>query len=327
MDKTKNELDCDIIRDLMPSCVDGLASEKSKAAVEEHIESCKSCKNAFLSMKAPERRLDEAEAAEIDYLKKLKKSSKKKVVVTAVILIFVVALALILRTVYPGKATYYDNISTELSFENGKLLYSVSSMNEKECVTRVDVSEKNGEILLTVFCAPRSPLGKKSFAGEYNFSQTGDFSLGAVKVNGNTVWENGYYTDSTEYMLFKHKTPYCGDIVTDIKIAEAVGVSSDLGSFTNELSTVNKPYEWRIFLKNEVEDESRCKKLMKNKACAILACIENLDSITFVYKTEKKEKRFTVDCAVAGSYVGADIKDCSGSVEKIRNLLDRLEIE
>lgn len=30
----KNKLDCDIVRDLMPSCADGIASEKSRVAVE-----------------------------------------------------------------------------------------------------------------------------------------------------------------------------------------------------------------------------------------------------------------------------------------------------
>lgn len=280
-------------------------------------------------MKTPEKRLDEAENAEIDYLKKVKKSSKKKVIATAAVTASVALLLFVLRLFYPGQTAYYDELKTDLAFENGKLKYTVSSQNEKKYITKVKAEAKSGEILLTVYCAPKSPLGKKPFSGEYNCPPTGDTPLTAVKVNGNTVWENGFYTDSTEYKLWKNKTPYCGDIAADLRIADTIGVYADLGSFTNELSTVDEPYKWHIFLKNSIEkeDESDCKKLMKNKACAILAFIENLDRVTFVYESNGKEKNFSVDTAEASCYVGSDIKSYTGSIKEIRELLDKLEIK
>ena len=36
-------IDCDIIKDLLPLYVEGLVSEKSKAALEEHLEECGGC--------------------------------------------------------------------------------------------------------------------------------------------------------------------------------------------------------------------------------------------------------------------------------------------
>ena len=33
----------DVIRDLMPLCIDGIASEKSREAVSEHIAECSDC--------------------------------------------------------------------------------------------------------------------------------------------------------------------------------------------------------------------------------------------------------------------------------------------
>lgn len=41
----------DIIRDLMPLCIDGIASEKSREAVEEHIAECSDCKAEWEQMK------------------------------------------------------------------------------------------------------------------------------------------------------------------------------------------------------------------------------------------------------------------------------------
>ena len=43
--------DHDIIRDLMPLCIDGIASEKSREAVEKHITECSDCKKEWEQMK------------------------------------------------------------------------------------------------------------------------------------------------------------------------------------------------------------------------------------------------------------------------------------
>lgn len=52
MDKNKISSDlctvtCDIVRDLMPLVVDGVASEDSKAVINSHIEHCDECRELF----------------------------------------------------------------------------------------------------------------------------------------------------------------------------------------------------------------------------------------------------------------------------------------
>lgn len=42
-----NKITCDMCMDLMPLVKDGIASEDSRAAVEEHIKSCESCKKRY----------------------------------------------------------------------------------------------------------------------------------------------------------------------------------------------------------------------------------------------------------------------------------------
>ena len=56
----KNKLPCEIIRDLLPSYVDGLTSEVTNEAICEHIQSCDACKETLHRMQAPE----EIESAE-----------------------------------------------------------------------------------------------------------------------------------------------------------------------------------------------------------------------------------------------------------------------
>ena len=66
---------CDVIRDLMPLCADGVASEESRAAVEEHIRTCDACRALYESMRAPV----EAQKApqEPDYMAAVRRQKKE----------------------------------------------------------------------------------------------------------------------------------------------------------------------------------------------------------------------------------------------------------
>ena len=47
--------DCDIVRDLMPMCIDGTASDKAKDMVEEHVAECSPCDKVYGEMKGEAR--------------------------------------------------------------------------------------------------------------------------------------------------------------------------------------------------------------------------------------------------------------------------------
>ncbi|MEE0061664.1 MAG: zf-HC2 domain-containing protein [Acutalibacteraceae bacterium] len=47
MNNKKTEIDCDIVRDLLPLYHDGVVSDTTKLAVEEHMDSCTSCKQEY----------------------------------------------------------------------------------------------------------------------------------------------------------------------------------------------------------------------------------------------------------------------------------------
>ena len=66
---------CDVIRDLMPLCADGMASAESRAAVEEHIRTCADCRALYESMCAPV----EAQQAprEPDYMAAVRRQKKE----------------------------------------------------------------------------------------------------------------------------------------------------------------------------------------------------------------------------------------------------------
>lgn len=67
----KNELTCAVVRDLLPSFVEGLTAPETNEAVLAHLTACPDCAALRAELSAPEA--GEAEAPEVDYLKKVKR--------------------------------------------------------------------------------------------------------------------------------------------------------------------------------------------------------------------------------------------------------------
>lgn len=72
------KLDCDIVRDLLPSYVEDLVSARTKAAVEEHLAACPACRGYCDALRAPQPRTPDAvEEASLRCLKKLRRERRR----------------------------------------------------------------------------------------------------------------------------------------------------------------------------------------------------------------------------------------------------------
>ena len=75
----KNDLTCGVVRDLLPSYVEGLTSPESNTAVERHLSGCPDCAQLRTALAgAPEQAAPE-DAKEVDYLKKVKRRGWRRV--------------------------------------------------------------------------------------------------------------------------------------------------------------------------------------------------------------------------------------------------------
>ena len=70
-------LDHDIVQDLLPLYHDGVCSEKSRAAVEEHLRTCEDCRAALAAMDAPLPGAEKAAADDAAAVKKISSEWKK----------------------------------------------------------------------------------------------------------------------------------------------------------------------------------------------------------------------------------------------------------
>lgn len=105
------EINCNIIRDLLPSYVDDICSEDSRHLIEEHLESCEQCRTQLQLLRDTTLTDEQGEQKRISYLKKIKRHYEKE-------LISLVFLTLILI----GGALYMVNHYGALG---GNMLYMI----------------------------------------------------------------------------------------------------------------------------------------------------------------------------------------------------------
>ena len=135
---------CDIVRDLMPLCIDGAASAESTKYVEEHMAECEECKSYYEKMKAviPKREgteegQEQAEFGKAAELMKLKHRIRVRRNVFIGILIGMLAVAGIyigwqaLAVNYNGEIPP-DQYSVSLAqLKDGRIIVSVDYLNSK----------------------------------------------------------------------------------------------------------------------------------------------------------------------------------------------------
>lgn len=116
--------DCDTIRDLMPLCADGIASEASSRTLEAHLAECETCAAEWESIRSGGTVFPETEVPEEtkQYAKTAKRVRKKHLLVL-ICTVLVIALA------YFGKTAFFliQYGGGRLSAENAALRYMDSA--------------------------------------------------------------------------------------------------------------------------------------------------------------------------------------------------------
>src|SRR5680860_145372 len=203
---------CEIIKDLLPSYIDGLTSSESNLEIEEHRNNCPQCKEIFEQMKA-EVRVEHTEynKEKIKPFKKLNRKVLKAVLIT----LTVCALAVVsyfyffafgwkvnsadmnIEYVYKD-----DKISFEFELTDGRVLSFWSNRDVKNIhITTIKFTECFSSIL--------------DDRGEY----TNKFSYGihSTDYNGNKVQ---FTEDDCVILQFEDKTEtfYLREIVKELSI-------------------------------------------------------------------------------------------------------------
>lgn len=329
-----NKLKCEIVNDLLPTYIDGLTSSVTAEAVKEHLSGCVGCSSVYKNMTEPEPKAKSRKSSfQVDFLKKIRNRFFATSIALALVAVTIVlSIGYINTTYFNGKVALPNtSFSTTLPFSytlavNDSIikLSGIFPENDKECA-RVIFEENDGILKVSVYSAPPSIFNKSSFDGQYIASE----NIAAIYINDLIAWENGKHISQTAAQLFRKKTPYIGDAVQNIKIADILGVSRTFGGFTSSLHTSGKPCTWKLMFDGSIISayEAEAKRIMLADSYLILSVIGNMDSIIWEYNCDGIKKQLEVSSDEASNFVGKDIKKISLSASEIQSLMNMFETE
>ena len=101
---------CDVIRDLLPLCADGVASEESRSAVEAHIETCSECRALYEAMHAPVEVQETSK--EPDYMEAVRRQKKANRRFILRLYGITLGVILLLVLIWQGKAIFRNRVWT-----------------------------------------------------------------------------------------------------------------------------------------------------------------------------------------------------------------------
>ena len=81
---------CYIVKDILPSYIDGLVSDETKKDVDEHLEECGACRTLYEQMKSPiAPETTKTDEKEVNFLRKIKKRTIRNIAVIFAALVVV----------------------------------------------------------------------------------------------------------------------------------------------------------------------------------------------------------------------------------------------
>lgn len=299
----KNDLSCGVVRDLLPSYIEGLLGEDSREAVERHLETCPACTAQMKGMASPTEEVKAAEveetAREVDFLKRVKKGTLKKValavVCTAAVLlggfalkVFVIGTPLqpnglaVIAEVQPGYNSLYVSVSSTASgnaFHGWKVETAdgVASIYARDVLVSSLYSSGHGEVSVPLEGVREVWLGGTS---------------------GRLLWQEGLVISKKTLDLLEAKTPYCGDAPALGNIAALLQIEAGFGPYAMSLQTSERPYVWTLEFRETLDTQSW--RNMRFYLYQMLALVENLDKAAYTYQPENASGRTAEDRTRSG---------------------------
>ena len=179
-----NELPCEVVKDLLPSYLDGLTSEGTARLVKEHLEGCRECADVLDAMRSPDVPEEAGDKAEIDYLKKNRRKGRAVILASAAAVLAAIG-ALFAIFFLIGQKAGSDSVFASVTVDGNKLKIVGSALGTDRAVSRVEIKEADdGVISVTTRLVRKSPFFKSTFDRE--FVSSGDIEK--VVMNGSTLY-------------------------------------------------------------------------------------------------------------------------------------------
>ena len=322
----KNRLTCAVVKDLLPLYIDKLTSDETNQLIDEHLESCQDCKellNKMSNLEISHIDNDEMleEKAEIDFLKKTKKSYMKKTI-SSILIVMVIAVCLVVGKVYIiGSEIPADNVETTININGNQLDIQANGTPYMKRINNISFTEKDGVITISY-----NGVKSKHYHKIFNDTYVADQQITMVMNGDKIIWANGTNIDERTSNAFATSHSYIGNAVENSYTVSALGIADYLGTFTMELQTSKEPYGLNLILNEPISKDviDNKRNQMKIFSYALLGLIDNLDVVTFEFNSDNGKEKIKISTNEASKVIGSDVKELSKDVVKLNSVLNKL---
>ena len=320
----KNDLTCAVVRDLLPSFVEGLTAEETNHAVEAHLAACPECAKLREAMAVPEGEAAQT-AKEVDYLKAVKRKSGRRVVMAIVCTVLLLAAAFAAKVFIIGApAQKGELVVLDSVEEDGILRLSVSTPLSATAYWGWHVDTDGSIANISARSVPVSPLFPNGGAAV----EVPLEGVTEVRLCGLVVWQNGVVIENGTARLYEAKAPYVGDISALSRVAAALNIQSGCGPYLNSLQTSHEPYGWTLEFSNVYTEQDSVwldDTMEHDLAPLMLALVDNLGEVSWTYQTQDGAARTrTVTLAEADAALPRSVKDYAATPADLQQLLSLL---
>lgn len=282
----KNDLTCGVVRDLLPSYVEGLTSPESNTAVERHLSGCPDCAQLRTALAGAPKQAAPEDAKEVDYLKKVKRRGWRRVAaaVAVTVLLFTAGVAAKLFVIGTPIQTQGMSwvISTDVPGQLDIRVYSIWSGTA--CRQWETEQEPEGIVRVTCRQVLPSPL---SNSGDYRAVLNTE-GVNAVYLGDQLIWQGGIEISPQIDRVYQAQTPYVGDAPAVGQVVSA-GRFDWLGDYTMELQTSAQPYRLTLNFSDSQSSQAFHPQDLYQDMAAALAVIGNLDEIECAFQDEDSQ--------------------------------------
>lgn len=341
----KNDLTCEVVQDLLPSYVDGLTSDVSNQAVEQHMKTCESCRKLYSEMREPMngedvseindgQKADSKKLSEIDYLKKIRKKNRMRILAAVLIVVIAVGVGLWSKVYVVGQEVEQaEFVQANVAVEDHKVSVQGLLLDTTKGVSDVAFQEKDGIVTVSLRETRKSSFHTNEFQADYQSAE----DVKQVVLENRILWDDGVSIDGTVSDLYQSRNPYVGDTSADgrsVQAARAVlGINDGaLISYGTQLQTSEEPYGW-TFLNVQISSSDNVERLhqeMKQLGCLLIAVTDNLGYVSFEYSVDGAENAdgnttLTVTEADADAMAGQSVKAMAQTPAGLQELVELIK--
>lgn len=320
-------LSCEVVRDLLPTYVEGLTSNETNALVEEHVEGCAACRSMLETMRADmgsSTLPGEDDQHEIDFLRRNRRRNSRIILTSIVGALAAILVVLAANLFVIGSDTAPGSLASAATVEGTHLTLDLTPIDSASGIARVSLEEHDGVVSVRTRSVLASPLHPGSYQATFDAATP----ITQVSVNGRIVWADGSEVSSLAATIFDTRHDYVGDMPANGRTLMALGAPNYLGALQHELHTEAEPYGWSIYLQQDIVSArlGLMESDMRSFAYVLLGLVGNLDEVTYHYTVDGQEQTLSITSEDATSFFGQNIKDCGGSVRLLDELLDKAGI-